>query len=213
MKVSNRFAALEDLDAEVEINTIWETIGENIKISAKESLGYYELKQHKPWFDEGCSKLLDKMKQAKLQWLQDPSEINGDNLKNVRRETSRHFRNKKREYQKDKINELAMISKNKIIRDLYGGINEFKRGYQPRSNLVKDVNGDLLADFNTILNRWKSYFSQLLNIHNVSDVRQTEIHTDESLVPGPSHLEVEISIAKLKKYKSPGSDHILAELY
>jgi hypothetical protein len=84
VEVSNRFAALEDLDAEVEINTIWETIRENIKISAIESLGYYEPKQHKPWFDEGCSELLNQRKQAKLQWLQDPSEINGDNLKNVR---------------------------------------------------------------------------------------------------------------------------------
>jgi hypothetical protein len=37
----------------------WETIRENIKFSAKESLGYYELKKHKPWFDEGCSELLD----------------------------------------------------------------------------------------------------------------------------------------------------------
>jgi hypothetical protein len=46
-----------------------------------------------PWFDEGCSKLLVQRKQAKLQWLQDPSEINRDNL-NIRRETSRHFRNK-----------------------------------------------------------------------------------------------------------------------
>jgi hypothetical protein len=36
VEVSNRFAALEDLDPEVEINTIWETIRENIKISAKE---------------------------------------------------------------------------------------------------------------------------------------------------------------------------------
>jgi hypothetical protein len=51
-EVSNRFAALEDLDAEVEINSAWETIRENMKISAKESLGYYELKKHKPWFDE-----------------------------------------------------------------------------------------------------------------------------------------------------------------
>jgi hypothetical protein len=59
----------------------------------------------------------------------------------------------------------------------------------------------------------KSYFSQLLNVHNISDVRQTEIHTSESSVPGPSHLEVETAIAKLKKYKSPGSDQILAELY
>jgi hypothetical protein len=52
-----------------------------------------------------------------------------------------------------------------------------------------------------------------LNVHNVSDVRQIEIHTAEPLVPGPSHLEVEISIAKLKRYKSPGSDQILAELF
>jgi hypothetical protein len=162
-------------------------------------LGYYELKQHKPWFDEGCSKLLDKREQAKLQWLQDPNEINGDNLNNVRCDASRHFKNKKREYLKDNINELAMNSKNKNTGDLYMGINEFKRGYQPRSNLVKEENGDLLADSSNTVNLWKSYISQLLNVHNVSDVRQTEIHTAEPLVLGPSHLEVEISIAKLRK--------------
>jgi hypothetical protein len=55
-----------------------------------------DLKKHKPWFDEGCSKLLDQSKQAKWQWLQDPCEINGDNLNNVRCEASRHFRYKKR---------------------------------------------------------------------------------------------------------------------
>jgi hypothetical protein len=53
------------------------------------------------------------------------------------------------EYLKDKINELATKSKNENIRDLYRGINEFKRGYQPRSNLVRDENGDLLADTTT----------------------------------------------------------------
>jgi hypothetical protein len=89
VEVSNRFAALED--AEVEINSALETIRENINISAKESLGYFELKKHKPWFDEGCSEVLDQRKQAKLQWLQDPSEINGDNLNNVRHETNRYL--------------------------------------------------------------------------------------------------------------------------
>jgi hypothetical protein len=44
VEVSNRFAALEDLDTEVEINSAWETIRENIKMSAKGSLGYFELK-------------------------------------------------------------------------------------------------------------------------------------------------------------------------
>jgi hypothetical protein len=66
--------------------------------------------------------------------------------------------------------------------------------------------------FPHILNRWKNYFSQLLNVHNASEVRQIEVHTPKPLVPGPSRLEVEIAIAKLKKYKSTGSDQIPAEL-
>jgi hypothetical protein len=48
VEVSNRFAALEDLGADVEINSAWEIIGENIKISAKESLGYFKLKRNMP---------------------------------------------------------------------------------------------------------------------------------------------------------------------
>jgi hypothetical protein len=82
----------------------------------------------------------------------------------MRCEMSRHFKNKKKEYLRDKMYELLRKSKNKNIRDLYRGINYFKRGYQPRCNLVKDENVDLLA------------------------------------------------IAKLKRFKSPGSDQIPAEL-
>jgi hypothetical protein len=76
------------------------------------------LKKHKPWFNEGCSELLDRRKQARLHWLQDPNKINGNNLNNIRREASRHFRNRKREYLKDRINELATNSKGKKIKDL-----------------------------------------------------------------------------------------------
>jgi hypothetical protein len=60
----------------------------NIKISAKESLCYYEFKKDKPWFDEGCSELLGQRKQAKLQWLQDPSKTNGDNWNNIRHDSA-----------------------------------------------------------------------------------------------------------------------------
>jgi hypothetical protein len=120
VEVSNRFSGLEDLDAEVEINSAWEMIRENIKISARECLGCFELKKHKAWFDEGCSKLLDQRKEAKLQWL------NGDNLNNVRREASRYFRNKKKNYLKDKINELATNSKSKNVQKLYR-VNESER--------------------------------------------------------------------------------------
>jgi hypothetical protein len=67
--------------------------------------------------------------QAKLQWLQDPSEINWDNLNNARDGASRHFRNKKREYLKDQNKDLVTNNKNKSIRDLCSGLNEFKKDY------------------------------------------------------------------------------------
>jgi hypothetical protein len=66
-EISNRFTASENLDTEVDMNRAWEINRENINISAKESLGYYDLYKHKAWLDEGCSKLLDQRKQAKVQ--------------------------------------------------------------------------------------------------------------------------------------------------
>jgi hypothetical protein len=74
----------------------WDNIRENIKITAQDSLGYCESQHSKPWFDEKCSKLVDRRKHAKLQWLQAPRKANEDNLSDVRREASGHFRNKKR---------------------------------------------------------------------------------------------------------------------
>jgi hypothetical protein len=65
-----------------------------------------------------------------------------------------------------------MNSKNKNIWEPYVGINEFKRGYQPGSNLVKDDNGDLLSDSDNIWNRIRNYFFKSLNLHSVNDVRQ-----------------------------------------
>jgi hypothetical protein len=51
-----------------------------------------------------------------------------------------------------------------------------------------------------------------LNVHGDRDVRQTEIHTAEPLVPEPRAFEVEMAVEKLKRYKSPGIDRIPAEL-
>jgi hypothetical protein len=98
----------------------------------------------KLWFDDDCSKLRDESKQVKLQLWQNPNQINGYNLKNLRRETSRTFRINKREYLKGKINEHETNIKK--ITDLYRGINEFKKGYQLRMNIIKDENSNLLAD-------------------------------------------------------------------
>ena len=54
IEITNRFAALENVSEDEDINRGWESIKENIKTSATESLGMHEMKQHKPWFDEEC---------------------------------------------------------------------------------------------------------------------------------------------------------------
>jgi hypothetical protein len=95
---------------------------------------------------------------------------------------------------------------------LCGGLHDFKKEYQPRTVIVKDEKGDLVADSHSIVARWRNYFSQILNVHGVSDVRQAEIHTAEPLVPEQSVLEVELAIEKLKSRKLPGIDQIPAEL-
>jgi hypothetical protein len=133
----NKFTALENLQDSPDINKAWANIRENIKISAQKGLGYYDSKHRKPCFDEKCSKLVDRKKQDKLQWLQDPSEANQDTLRDVRGAASRHFRNKKRKYLKDKINQLESNSKNKNFRKRYRAINEFKKDYQPGINIVE----------------------------------------------------------------------------
>jgi hypothetical protein len=78
--------------------------------------------------------------------------------------------------------------------------------------LVKDERGDLLADPHKILNKWKNYFCQLLNVHGAGGVMQTEMHTAEPFVPQPSASEIEAAAGKMKRYESPGVDQIPAEL-
>ena len=115
-------------------------------------------------------------------------------------------------YMKAKIEELETNSKIKNIMDLYKGNNDIKKGYQPRTNVLKDEKGDLVAESDSIVARWRNYFSQLLKVHGVNDIKHRDIHTVEPLVPEPSVFEVELAIEKLKSHKSPGVDQIPAEL-
>jgi hypothetical protein len=48
IKISNRFAALENLNDSQDIHRAWKNIKENFKTMAKESLGQYEMKHCKP---------------------------------------------------------------------------------------------------------------------------------------------------------------------
>jgi hypothetical protein len=105
------YAALENLDNSGDIHRAWENIKESNQTSDRESLGLHESKQHKPWYDAECLGILDRRKQAKMHWMQDPSQSNVENLNKVRGDASRHLRNKKTAHMKAKIEELETNSK------------------------------------------------------------------------------------------------------
>jgi len=76
-----------------------------------------------------------------------PNQSNVDDLNNLRREA----KNKKKEYLKDKIDEFETNIKIKNVRLLCRGISDFKKGYQLRTNVVRDEKGDLVTDCHSIL--------------------------------------------------------------
>jgi hypothetical protein len=85
---------------------------------------------------------------------------------------------------------------------LYWSIYNLKKVYQPRTNIVKDEKCDLVTDFHSILASGRNHFSQLLNIHRINDITNTELHTAKPIVHEPSAFEVELAIEKLKSDKS-----------
>ena len=111
-----------------DVNRTWENIKGNIKISAKESLGFHEFKQNKPWFNEECLGFLDQRKQAKMQWIQDPSQSNADNLNNETCEVSGHFRNKKKAYLRAKMRNLKLTIRSKTLGTCIGASVTLIRG-------------------------------------------------------------------------------------
>jgi hypothetical protein len=116
------------------------------------------------------------------------------------------------EQSEPKLSNLKLAVRLKNIRDLYKGICNFKKVYQPRTNITKGEKVDLVADFHSIVARWRNHFSQPLNTHGDNDVRQRKLHIAQLLVPEPSVFEFELAFGNLKGHKSPCIDQIPAEL-
>jgi len=91
---------------------------------------------------------------------------------------------------------------------LYRGIDYFKKGYQPKTNIVKNQKGFLFSESHRVLASSRDHFSLLLNVHGVKEVRQIEIHTAE---PQPCAFELEQAVEKLKSCRSPVIDQVPSE--
>jgi hypothetical protein len=76
----------------------------------------------------------------------------------LRREARIHFRNTKKEISESYNHELGNKCYTKNIRDLHRGIGDFKKGYQPRTKILKDEKGNLVTDCQSNLAKWRNHF-------------------------------------------------------
>jgi hypothetical protein len=102
-----------------------------------------------------------------MEWSHDPNQNNVDNANNIRCKAHRTFRYKKREYLRSKINEFETNSTDKTIRELYAGIIEFIKVYQPRTSIAKEEKGTLVTDSH----------STLILIHCFLKQHATDLHS------------------------------------
>ena len=114
-------------------------------------------------------------------------------------------------YLKAKFEELETNCKITNIRDTYSDINDFKKGYRPRTKIVKDEKGDLVAD-PTVFWLGEGTISPSYWMYMGLMMLGRWIHTAEPLVPEPGAFVVELAIENLRSHKSTGVDHIPAEL-
>ena len=95
-------------------------------------------------------------------------------------------RKKKRDYMKTKVNKLEENSKNKNIREMYKGINEFKKGNQPRAYVIKKHDSTIAADTTSILSRWEQFlliYWMLIKVLATKGAKYTlQSQTSQSLV-------------------------------
>jgi hypothetical protein len=100
---------------------------------------------------------------------------------------------------KAKVNMLKENSKNKNIQEMYNGINEFKKGYQPHPYVAKKYDGKIMPNTIRILNRWKRCYRNFLNVNQSNSREGSETCTVEADIPEPSLLEIEINHREFKK--------------
>ena len=75
-------------------------------------------------------------------------------------------------------------------REIYKGINSIQKGFQSRSQLMKDENGNIIAVESELIDRWEKFFSELLNVSSDPTEAESDIHTAEIDVEKPSFREV-----------------------
>lgn len=194
------------------IEGLWSRIKETLVTTANKVVGPRHKGKAKPWFDEECTRALKKRQETRLKWLRNGSPQNEQQYREIRKATTKLFRQKKRTHQKGIVSAMEEAKGKPRI---FYQLAKFAKGSFPTKLIsIKDKNGDLSTEQAAIFGE---YFDQLLNSADPPDINQStdEVQTQYRNGADVSVLqleEVEQALTFLKSNKAPGLSNLSAEL-
>ncbi|XP_072401708.1 uncharacterized protein [Diabrotica undecimpunctata] len=211
--VSNRFQLLGEEEHNVELKQAWQQVASVIEQAAKETIGKKRTSPKRKWFDKACKQILEIKMKKRLKMLQGFTDENKADLNRTRAQTRRLFRTKKRSYLEEQIREMDRSGERNQIRKFFSELPSVRKGAsvgvtQPKRNEA----GELIMIETEIVERWKKYVRNLLNIESETEEADITFHSADIEIPAPTLEEVKNAIASLKDHKAPENDDINGEL-
>uniref|UniRef100_A0A8D8W2L6 Craniofacial development protein 2 n=1 Tax=Cacopsylla melanoneura TaxID=428564 RepID=A0A8D8W2L6_9HEMI len=195
-----------------DIDAIWNDAKAIIMEVAEEQIGQKEWRRNQEWFDDDCKQIIDRKNIARDKMMSLNTRSNAEMYHNLRKESKKMLRRKKREAMKLKMREIDELHKENEQRQFYAAVNKMKKGFQPRTNGCRDINGEIITCEEQVLRRWAQHFQDLLNEDEPNDQTDEEERPDEDNEDMPTLSEVKTAIRKMKNNKAPGNDNITPEL-
>ena len=195
------------------INEQWDRIKVALTKAAEEVVGFKQINQRAGWFDSECRKIIEERNRARMTMLRRETRNSRQIYKETRKKATKVCRKKKREWEKRKLIEIEELAKEGNIRGMYMRIKEEKNGFQARSHMCENNDGELITENSQVLERWAEYFENVLNTDSEpNEDYELPYGGPDPLVESPTFAETIEAIKSMKNHKAPGEDLITAEL-
>ncbi len=192
----------------------WQHLSQVIRTGAEHILGHEAPTDRKTWFDNECAQATAAKNQARIRNLERPTRSANEHYRILRRVEKRIHKKKKREFQNRTLSELENNYNRNEARKFYKVLNTQRKGFNPRVNMCRALDGTLLTNKTDVLARWREHFDALLNEDIVETGAESSFNlevSDTATVP-PTRQETVDAINSLKNNKAAGLDGIQAEL-
>ncbi|KAG1682927.1 Cell division cycle protein 16 [Nymphon striatum] len=166
-KVANKLGILDiinDSNESLNLEQNYEDIEHIIKETAEEELGLKIRRKTQQWYDEECSNATNERKELRKLILQDKDNLPLKELfRQKQKQTKKLFRYKKRKALESLLDKIEEDRLSGNIKEFYKGVGNIKKGFHPRSKMIRSDSGQVLTLESEVIDQWKHYFEELLN--------------------------------------------------